>query len=396
MKRVLLHFALFVALATAGGLLYAWSGLYHIGASSGHWAITRAILDLAMTSSIRTHSLGIEPPPLDDVALIERGAGHFWQGCEPCHGAPGRPRGAVVRQMVPLPPYLPDTVDDWEVRELFWIVKHGLKYTAMPGWASQARDDEVWAVVAFLLRLPGISAAEYLALSGGAADPAAGKERPGISQLPPVPEDAAEALENCRRCHGLDGMGRNSGAFPRIAGQNAGYLRLALQAYADGRRASGIMEPAAAPLSDREIRELADYYAAIPLPAEPALAEPDDPAAVERGGRIAAAGAPDRDVPACIACHGLDAPPPNDNYPLLAGQHPGYLANQLRLWRARQRGGSPQAQIMEKVAERLTDRQILDVAQFYSTLRPRRSQLDDEQGSRPTTAPSPAPDPASR
>src|SRR5690606_2369713 len=180
MKRVLLHFALFVALATAGGLLYAWSGLYHIGASSGHWAITRAILDLAMTSSIRTHSLGIEPPPLDDVALIERGAGHFWQGCEPSHGAPGRPRGAVVRQMVPLPPYLPDTVDDWEVRELFWIVKHGLKYTAMPGWASQARDDEVWAVVAFLLRLPGISAAEYLALSGGAADPAAGKERPGI------------------------------------------------------------------------------------------------------------------------------------------------------------------------------------------------------------------------
>src|SRR5690606_19116170 len=93
--------------------------------------------------------------------------GHYASGCLPCHGAPGQPRALIVKQMVPEPPYLPPAIAELAPDELFWIVKHGIKYTAMPAWVAQQRDDEVWAMVAFLQRLPALSAAQFRQLAAG-------------------------------------------------------------------------------------------------------------------------------------------------------------------------------------------------------------------------------------
>ena len=55
--------------------------------------------------------------------------------------------------MLPPPPELSKAAKEWKDEELFWIVKHGIKYTGMPSWVAAERDDEVWSVVAFLKRL---------------------------------------------------------------------------------------------------------------------------------------------------------------------------------------------------------------------------------------------------
>src|SRR5690606_35032220 len=141
----------------AGGLLVAWSGVYNIAASKGHWAITRAFLSFGMRNSIEFHAAATKAPALDHIALVQRGAGHYQGGCAPCHGAPGEPPSPITRDMLPEPPVLAGVVPQWKPRELFWIVKHGLKYTGMPAWPAPKRDDEVWAVVAFLNRLPDLS-----------------------------------------------------------------------------------------------------------------------------------------------------------------------------------------------------------------------------------------------
>ena len=70
--------------------------------------------------------------------------------------APDHP---TAREMLPPPPDLSKAAPQWKERELFWIVKNGLKYTGMPAWPSRQRDDEVWAVVAFLRRLPDLDRA---------------------------------------------------------------------------------------------------------------------------------------------------------------------------------------------------------------------------------------------
>lgn len=384
MKRFLIRLAI---LATGLGMVGAGvvaAGLVPVAASSGHWAITSWVLHFTMRRSVATRSLGIETPDLESAALVAQGAGHYETGCAPCHGAPGEPRSAVVRHMTPAPPRLEDRIPTWELAELFWIVKHGVKFSAMPAWPARARDDEVWAMVAFLDDLPVLTPEDYRRLSrgnaGGAARLTALEGTPSVDAAgdrPPPGTPPAALLENCARCHGEDGGGRGIGAIPMLAGQSADYLAASLQAYADGDRHSGMMQPVAAGLEAGTIRAVAEWYAAQPPtenggragPGSPAISPPD-PDAMDRGRAIAAEGLPGQGVPACRSCHGASDPPRPAPYPDLAGQYRDYLATQLRLFAEGRRGGTPYAHIMESIAGRLTAEQRADVAAYYAAAGP--------------------------
>ncbi|MDF1587050.1 c-type cytochrome [Marinimicrococcus flavescens] len=355
---------LILAALAAGGLLFAWSGIFNIAASSGHWAITKWFLHYTMHQSVETHAMGIETPPLDDIAMVQRGAGHYATGCAPCHGAPGTERSPVALEMTPHPPTLVPHIEVFEPRELFWIVKNGVKYTGMPAWAGHERDDEVWSVVAFLLRLDELDEAGYRELAHGEAarrgEPLDGPVLAALGGAPPEP------LAGCARCHGRDGNGRGTGAFPRLSGQSEAYLLASLLAYARETRNSGIMTPAVSGIGEGELARLAAHYARQAPPDTGSGPAPDEEL-VEQGRRIARDGVPVDGVPACLSCHGERRRPV---YPALAGQHADYLAGQLRLFRDGGRGGTPFAHLMETVARRLDDGQIEAVSAFLASLPP--------------------------
>jgi len=353
--------AVLAVVVPAGALLFAWSGLYSVAASKGHWPITDWFLHFGMERSVETHALGVEAPALDDPALVRWGAGHFASGCAPCHGAPGDLRNPITLHMLPEPPDLADRVPLWSAAELFWIVKHGIKYAGMPAWVAQERDDEVWAVVAFLQRLPGMTPERYRGLAAvpsGAAQDARALAASG---------DARASLTACARCHGYRGEG--APGAPRLAGQDERYLFEALQRYGLGTRPSGIMQPVAAELDEAEMHELAAYYATLDAPYPPPPPDPDA-ARLELGARLATGGAPARQIPACASCHGAVNAGNGRRHPVIAGQHEDYLAQQLRLWRDGRRGDGPSARIMTAVARNLTDAEIEAVALHYATLRP--------------------------
>ncbi|MGE0592377.1 MAG: c-type cytochrome [Vicinamibacterales bacterium] len=378
------------------------SGVAPITASSGHWAVTEWILQFAMRRSVTTHALLGPAPPvtLDRDALVMQGAGHYEIGCRSCHGAPGQPvMPPVPGAMTPHPPALPPAVGTWDARELFYIVKHGVKFTGMPAWPALHRDDEIWAMVAFLRRMPSLDAEGYARVAGHAvanvSDVVA--ETPvGQSVAPDV------VVQQCARCHGLDGLSRGLAALPRLAGQREEYLSNALSAYATGRRFSGTMIPVAAALSPEARAAAARYFASLPAPPaddgrlseatapgegapagapplsreaasreapQPDTATPTDAPTPSgdavRGADIARRGLPSQDVPSCNQCHGPEAV--NDAYPQLAGQPREYLARQLTLLQGRQRGGSEYVQIMHEVANGLTAQDIADVTAHYAS-----------------------------
>lgn len=352
-----------VAVLGVGGLLFAAAGLMPIAASEGHWAVTRAVLQFTMRSSVRRQTLGLQAPPLDDPGLVLKGAGHYAGGCLPCHGAPGEPRALVVRHMTPEPPYLPDGLGTLRDEDLFWIVRHGIKYTAMPAWPTQRREDEVWAMVAFLRELPGMAPADFRELAyGDSVDHPGGRAGAHIGLLG---EPLADVLANCERCHGADGMGRGDGAVPRLAGLDPAYLGASLRAFARGDRHSGMMQPVAAALDPPQLVALATHFSALDGPM-PAMLRCKDPAAVARGGVLAANGDPARKIPACTGCHDPEAADRNPLYPALAGQHHDYLALQLRLFREHRRGGTAYAGLMRAAADRLEDGDIRDLAAYYA------------------------------
>jgi cytochrome c553 len=350
-----------LAVSAIGASLVMLSGIVPIRASSGHWPVTARILDFAKIQSVRTWSLGIDPPNLQDDALVMRGAGHYAIGCESCHGSPGEGVPSVMAAMTPPPPELSgEHLTRWNSAQLFTIVKHGIKFTGMPAWPVQNRDDEVWAVVAFLTRLPRMTTEEYQRLTGrggGAAEAIA----------PPATGDEAAAPELvralCARCHGADGSGRD-GAFPRLAGQRRDYLYASLRAFSNRARSSATMSEIAARLNNHEMRETAAYYEQLQIRGENVTVD----STPSRGAAIATRGVPERNIPACVECHGPSVVPKNTAYPRLDGQHFRYLRLQLDLLQQRRRGGSANVNLMHEVADHLTAQDIHDSARYFATL----------------------------
>lgn len=164
MKSLIRALILAPALLGAGALAFVYSGLYSVAATDPHWPITHWLMETARIRSIKAHAAGVAPPAgYDDPARIAAGVEHFAAHCAVCHGAPGVPRGEIARGLYPLPPDLAAVAGRYTPGELFWIVKHGIKMTGMPGWADHG-DDQLWATVAFLQKLPGLNEADYAQL----------------------------------------------------------------------------------------------------------------------------------------------------------------------------------------------------------------------------------------
>lgn len=342
-----------------GAMLFVWSGAYNVAASEPHFAVTHWLLDFAKRRSVETQSLLIFAPPLDDPDLVRLGAAHYHGGCAPCHGGPGDPSNPVVQQMYPEPADLPLAAPSWTPGQLFWIAKNGFKFTGMPAWVAQNRDDEVWAVVAFLRALPKMSAAEYRRLAIGEAE----APRGGLLELA-APGSRAEILSRCRRCHETEPSPSANRLVPKLVGQSQAYLEMSLRNYANGLRSSGIMQPIAAELDEGSLIEAAKHYAQRRGLDKTGSASPATEK-IERGRRIATAGVPEKGIPPCLACHaGKSAA----TFPKLEGQHAPYIVGQLRLWRKGLRDRTVQGAIMAAIAPRLTDAQIEDVAAYLESV----------------------------
>ncbi len=166
--------------AAVAGFAFIYSGRVDVAATSPHWAVTEWLFSTAMERAVRRQARAIEVPEyLDDAMRVRAGAAAYDAMCVSCHGAPGVDRGAVAEGLEPEPPELVDEAGEWSAAELFWITKHGVRMTGMPGFGPTHSDVELWEVVAFVERLPRMSAAEYRSLASPLPTPAPPSIAPG-------------------------------------------------------------------------------------------------------------------------------------------------------------------------------------------------------------------------
>jgi cytochrome c553 len=175
--------------------------------------------------------------------------------------------------------------------------------------------------------------------------------------------------EDCASCHG-DAGNVDIPDVPDLGGQDPLYIYKQLSDYKNETRASSIMNEAVKALSDRDMADLAAFYAAqkgTPFPAKPA---PSSEATV----RLASVGDGIRLIPACDACHG-DRGAGNPGFygmPALQGQKLQDLAVQLTAYRAGERGNDVY-RVMRDVSKSLTDAEIAALASYYSGAPPDKS-----------------------
>jgi len=163
----------------AGALIVIYSGAYNVGTDNHDNAIINWALDTAMIRSVRHHARGISVPALSDTAMIYLGSREY-RACAGCHGAPGRAPGPMAKGLWPQAPDLAKTADEWTAAELYWMIKNGLKFTSMPAWGPTRDDQRLWALTAFVQKLPRISASEYKAMMDRAQMEDPGPQRPMI------------------------------------------------------------------------------------------------------------------------------------------------------------------------------------------------------------------------
>jgi cytochrome c553 len=179
--------------------------------------------------------------------------------------------------------------------------------------------------------------------------------------------DAGKAKANtCAACHGSDGNSVNP-EWPSLAGQHPAYIVDQLKAYQSGQRQNVLMTGMAMPLSEEDMWDLAQYFAAQ-APAPRTAGDGN----YRRGAEIYRGGILEKNVPACAACHGpAGGGNPLLQYPVVAGQHMTYLVDTLKAYASGERkSDADNAQMMRTIASRLSEDEMKAVAAFMQGLRP--------------------------
>jgi cytochrome c553 len=381
--------------------LIACVGSIDISADRPHGWLAEHVLHFVFNRSVALHSDSVIPPQdLTARSRVLLGAQHYAMVCSNCHGGPDIGQSSVALSIQPRPQSLKEVVRQFTPPELFWIVKHGVKFSAMPSWPNQVRNDEIWSMVAFLEQLPNMTAEDYRAMTSAADAPSdkpiAAEKSPSLRNadtdrnngptkefLYAVPaigfSDAnlvSDPLRVCTRCHGKDGSGNATGGeTPNLTIQDANYIHASLNAYALGSRKSGFMQQIAGQLSKDQIARLSDYFAQLPVRESPSTDRSST--LVDEGKEIALKGVNASAIPACATCHESPGDKPIAA-PHIAGQSENYLRHELEAMRYGGRGTTGLWNPMSGVAHDLSDRDIEAVATYYASLPPSKNAAGEQ------------------
>jgi cytochrome c553 len=184
------------------------------------------------------------------------------------------------------------------------------------------------------------AAATALAASFVFFDAAAQAPAPPLTPIT-LEGDAARGAVLAATCEGCHGVPESHNAYPsyhvpKLGGQNADYLEVALQGYRRGTRIHPTMQAQASSLTDQDIADVAAFFAAREGEAEAGRSRASA-VEIDEGRRKAVA---------CVPCHGEVGVSSSPQWPNLAGQHESYLLQSLKQYQSGQRSDVLMAPIM--------------------------------------------------
>ena len=176
----------------------------------------------------------------------------------------------------------------------------------------------------------------------------------------------------CFSCHGETGNSAVA-TFPKLAQQNTSYLEKQLQAYKDGTRKNAMMSAVVTHLSADDISDIAAYFSAQEITANPMPLEDEDEdnkktvkELIAEGSDLYRNGDLEREVSACIACHGpFGEGNKPASFPSIKSQHADYLIQTLKDFKSGVRSNNPE-NMMHMIAKKMPDEEIKAVSYHFS------------------------------
>jgi mono/diheme cytochrome c family protein len=168
-RKIGLGVAATLAVLAIGAVLFIESGIYDIGADDHHTKVVLAMIEQLRDQSIESRARKVDVRYVLDPARVAAGAQRYAALCVGCHLAPGVTKSDLRPGLYPHPPNLAQE-EMQPAQRAFWVVKHGIKMSAMPAWGKTLDDAAIWEVVAFIRKMPSMTPETYQELSRGQAE----------------------------------------------------------------------------------------------------------------------------------------------------------------------------------------------------------------------------------
>jgi len=164
-----------IGVISAGAVIY--SGIVNVAADEPHSAMVYWMLEQTRENSIAKASKDIKVPNLEDADLLLSGGTDYNFMCASCHLQPGQKESDMSVGLYPSPPNFAVENDEHshesnnnedksaEAKKHFWVIKHGIKASGMPAWGKTHDDKRIWAMVAFIQKLPELTPEQYQILT---------------------------------------------------------------------------------------------------------------------------------------------------------------------------------------------------------------------------------------
>jgi len=169
---LLLSFVAGILVTLLVPILIVATGAINMGADVKPGLIERTIAPWARDRSVAKRAPNEKNPFAGDSAAIATGLDHYRENCVMCHGAPGVAGAELSKGINPPAPSLGKEGDDTPDGELFWVIKHGIRMTAMPAFGTTHTDEEIWKLVAFIRHLPELTVQERDSLGAATGEEA--------------------------------------------------------------------------------------------------------------------------------------------------------------------------------------------------------------------------------
>jgi len=152
MKTVMLGFLAAVVLLPACTLGYFRLGLAETSSDANPPAWEIFVMRMAVHASVHRSAADLQAPLTEnaDEATVEGGK-LYLNGCAGCHGTPGKPGEDL--SSYPRVPQLPQVGTHYSQPEMYWIIKHGIRNTAMSAYGRFYSDKGLWALTSFLQQI---------------------------------------------------------------------------------------------------------------------------------------------------------------------------------------------------------------------------------------------------
>jgi mono/diheme cytochrome c family protein len=134
-----------------GGYYYMTSGHFDIRAvGNAPGTMERRMANQSMDEWVNGHAHQLVNPFQPTTDNIMDGSMTYDKNCALCHGSLKQPISPMRANFYPPVPQLMSNTPDDPDGHLFYMIKYGVRYTAMPGWNGVLSDDDIWKTVLFI------------------------------------------------------------------------------------------------------------------------------------------------------------------------------------------------------------------------------------------------------